>query len=58
MAKMSESLLKAQETYDKKCKFVTIRLNRDTESDLVEWFEKNPGTASTKIKQMIRDLIG
>lgn len=55
---MNESQKKAQEAYDKKCKIVTIRLNRDTESDLVEWFEKNPGTASTKIKQMIRDLIG
>lgn len=55
---MKLSVKKAQETYDKKCKIVTIRLNRDTESDLVEWFEKNPGTASTKIKQMIRDLIG
>ena len=55
---MNESQKKAQEAYDKKCKIVTIRLNRDTEGDLIEWFEDHQGTASTKIKQMIRDLIG
>lgn len=58
MAKISESLQRAQANYQDKCKVITIRFNKETEPELVEWLKKNPGTASTKIKQMIRDQIG
>lgn len=53
----SDALKKAQAKYSEKCKIVTIRLNRETETDLVEWFEKNEGQASTIIKKMIRESL-
>lgn len=51
---MNESLKKAQEAYNKKCKTFTIRINKDTEQDILAWLQENGGT---RIKEMIREDI-
>ena len=51
---MNESLKKAQQNYNNKCKIVNIRINRETEQDLIKWLEDNEGEVSTKIKELIR----
>ena len=57
MAKMSESLMRAQADYQKKCKVITIRFNRETETDLVSWLENHAKgrNAGTIIKNLIRE---
>lgn len=52
---MNESLKKAQETYNKKCKMLQVRINRETETDIIEWTERNQ--AATRIKELIREDI-
>ena len=52
---MNEALKKAQQTYAKKCKFVQVRVNRETEADILEWIERNQ--AATRIKELIREDI-
>lgn len=54
---MNESLKKAQKTYSAKCKILTVRINKETEPDLIEWLEKNEGSAGTKIKELIRQSM-
>jgi oligoribonuclease NrnB/cAMP/cGMP phosphodiesterase (DHH superfamily) len=54
---MNEALKKAQKTYSAKCKILTVRINRETEPDLIEWLEKNEGSAGTKIKELIRQSM-
>ena len=54
---MNESLKNAQKEYTKKCKLVTIRMNRETEADLIAWVEANEGKAGTIIKNLIREEI-
>ena len=49
---MNESLKKAQANYNKKCKTLTFRINKETESDIVEWIER--GQAATRLKTLIR----
>ena len=50
---MKESLKKAQETYRQKCKILNLRINKETEADVLEWIER--GNAGTRIKQLIRE---
>lgn len=59
MAKMSESLMRAQADYQKKCKVITVRFNRETEPDLVSWLENHAQgrNAGTIIKNLIREEI-
>lgn len=59
MAKMSESLQRAQANYQEKCKVISIRFNRETEADLIDWLEVHAETrnAGTIIKNMIRQEI-
>lgn len=52
---MRESLKKAQHNYSKKCKMLQVRLNKETEADLIEWTER--GQAATRIKELIREDI-
>ena len=52
---MQESLKKAQETYRQKCKIINIRVNKETESDIIEWLSR--GDAAPRIKKLIRDDI-
>lgn len=52
---MSASLKKAQQNYSKKCKMLQVRLNKETEADLIEWVER--GQAATRIKELIREDI-
>ena len=54
-ARMRESLKRAQAEYAKKCRIFSLRVNRDTEQDIIEWLAK-PG-AGTRIKQLIRKDI-
>ncbi len=51
---MRESLKKAQKDYNAKCKIVNIRINKETEPDLIKWLEDNEGQVGTKIKELIR----
>ena len=52
---MQESLRRAQAEYLKKCKIINIRVNKETEPDLIEWL--NRGDAAPRIKQLIREDI-
>lgn len=52
---MKESLKKAQQNYSKKCKMLQVRINKETEADLIEWVER--GQAATRIKRLIREAI-
>lgn len=52
---MKESLKKAQQNYSKKCKMLQVRINKETEADLIEWVER--GQAATRIKELIREDI-
>ena len=54
---MNESLKKAQKNYQDKCKIITVRVNKETEPDIIQWLEKNEGSAGTKIKELIRQSI-
>lgn len=52
---MQESLKRAQETYRQKCKIINLRVNRETEPEIVEWLEKGP--AAPRIKKLILEDI-
>jgi hypothetical protein len=52
---MRESLKKAQEAYRQKCKIVNLRINKETEPDILAWIEK--GNAGSRIKKLIREDI-
>lgn len=59
MTRLSDSLLRAQAEYQIKCKVISIRFNRETEPELIEWLEahakkRNTGTI---IKDLIREEI-
>lgn len=49
---MNEALERAQKTYNSKCKMVQVRVNKETETDILEWIER--GQAATRIKELIR----
>lgn len=52
---MKEPLKKAQKAYNKKCKMLQVRINRETEQDILAWTERNQ--AATRIKELIREDI-
>ena len=52
---MNESLKKAQKAYGQKCKVVNIRVNKETEADILAWLSKGP--AAPRIKALIRQDI-
>lgn len=52
---MNESLKKAQKAYNKKCKMVQIRINKETDTDILEWMSRN--RSATRIKELIREDI-
>jgi len=52
---MRESLKRAQAAYGKKCKIFTLRVNKETEPDIIAWLAK-PG-AGSRIKKLIREDI-
>lgn len=52
---MNETLKRAQETYRQKCKIINIRVNKETEADIVEWLDR--GDTSARIKKLIREDI-
>ena len=49
---MNEGRKKTQAAYNAKCKIFTMRVNKETEDDILKWLSR-PG-ASTKRKEMIR----
>lgn len=49
---MNESLKRAQSNYTKKCKMIQVRVNKETETDILEWIGR--GQAATRIKELIR----
>lgn len=53
--KMRESTKRAQANYQKKCKQFPLRINKETESDIMEWIAR--GNAATRIKKLIREDI-
>ena len=52
---MRESTKRAQANYNKKCKLYPVRVNLETEQDIVDWL--NRGNAATRIKALIRQDI-
>ena len=52
---MRESTKRAQENYQKKCKQFPLRINKETEADIIAWLER--GHAATRIKKLIREDI-
>lgn len=52
---MKESLKKAQDKYNQKCRLYNIRINTETEKDLLAWMQE--GHASSRIKKLIREDI-
>lgn len=52
---MRDSLKRAQENYRKKCKLYQFRVNRETESDVVEWLDR--GDTAARLKALIRQDI-
>lgn len=54
---MTDERKQQQKAYNAKCKIITVRVNKETEPDIIKWLEDNGGQAGTLIKQMIRDSI-
>lgn len=52
---MYESLKRAQENYRQKCRLYQFRVNRETESDIVEWLDR--GNTAARLKALIRQDI-
>lgn len=52
---MYESLKRAQENYRHKCRLYQFRVNRETESDIVEWLDR--GDTAARLKTLIRQDI-
>ena len=49
---MRESLKKAQANYQKKCKIINIRLNKETDADIIDILDK-----TDNVQGLIKDLI-
>lgn len=49
---MKESTKKAQAAYNRKCKLYPLRVNKETEQDIIKWLEC--GGYATRIKELIR----
>ena len=52
----SEALKKAQKKYDSKCYSFHMRLNKEKDSDLIEWISTQP-SACARLKELIRNEI-
>lgn len=52
---MNEALKRAQAAYRKKCKIFSLRVNRETEADIIDWLAKPK--AATRLKKLIRQDI-
>lgn len=52
---MKESVKRAQEKYQQKCRLYNIRVNTETEKDIVDWMQKGP--VGSRIKKLIREDI-
>lgn len=53
---MQDSLKKAQAEYNKKCYIFNLRLNQETDADIIKWLEQQPNKAGA-IKKILRDNI-
>ena len=52
---MRESLKRAQAEYMKKCKIFSLRVNKETESDIIDWLAQP--RAGSRLKALIRANI-
>ena len=52
---MNEALKRAQANYNKKCRVLVLRINRETEPDIIKWLDQ--GRVATRIKQLIKQDI-
>ena len=52
---MYESLKRAQENYRQKCRLYQFRVNKETESEIVEWLDR--GNTAARLKALIRQDI-
>lgn len=54
---MNESLKKAQASYQEKCRIVNLRVNKETELDIIAWldFQMEHGGVAKALKKLIRD---
>lgn len=52
---MRDSLKKAQANYNKKCRVVVLRINKETEPEIIKWLDQ--GRVATRVKQLIRQDI-
>lgn len=52
---MRDSLKKAQANYNKKCRVVVLRINKETEPEIIKWLDH--GKVATRVKQLIRQDI-
>lgn len=52
---MNESLKKAQATYQEKCKIINLRVNKESEKEIIEWleFQKRESYIALAIKKLI-----
>ena len=53
---MKESLKKAQKEYKKKCYIFNLRLNQETDADIISWLEHQDNRAGA-VKKIIRQEI-
>lgn len=52
---MRDSLKRAQENYRQKCRLYQFRVNKETETDIVEWLDR--GNTAARLKALIRQDI-
>lgn len=52
---MRDSLKKAQANYNKKCRVIVLRINKEAEPEIIQWLER--GRVATRIKQLIKQDI-
>lgn len=53
---MNEALKRAQKEYNNKCYILNLRLNKETDADIIYWLEHQPNKAAA-IKELIRAEI-
>ena len=52
---MNDALKRAQANYNKKCRVLVLRINKETEPDIIRWLDQ--GKVATRIKRLIKQDI-
>lgn len=53
---MNDALKKAQAEYNKKCYIFNLRLNQETDADIIKWLDQQENRAGA-VKKIIREQI-